>query len=435
MTNDADNTRPAAVEAPAVSSESNVQPQSAGWQLRSGVQKITYFIALIPLKILLLLAIVGLAVKIDSEKDLVFESFSVPPALQQKGYTGAEVVHRLNDRMEEIRRQVRHHEEAIYMQIPGMQDALQLEMPGTGVSLSQITDLISHFVGVTPPKISGSLAEDEQYFHLTIRISGRPTIVLHDTRDQPQRLMIQAAEYVLKYLEPFLLGRFYVSQKRYQDALNLAIHLRAGIRPTQETLVTADLIEGWAWHKQAQSAKALRFFNQAFQREPDNVNILMFQGYALDNLGRPREAIQKYQRILELEPGNVGALNNWGIALYHMEQFEQAIAKFQEVTQLDPFHPDAYNNWGFTLFALGEYARGITQIQEAIRLKPHNPEFHLSLAEGIIYMGEYHRAIQKLYAVLTARPLNVKACQLLIETLYQVQEVTRIPPVCRNDQM
>jgi tetratricopeptide (TPR) repeat protein len=397
------------------------------------VQKSGALIALIPLKVVLLVGIVLLAVKIDSEKDLVFEAFSVPPALEEKGYAGAEVVRHLNDQMETIRTQVQYQEEAIYMQIPGMQDALQLEMPGTGISLSQITNLISHFVGVTPPKISGSLTEDEQGFHLTIRISGQPTIVLHDAKDNPRRLMIQAAEYVLKHLEPFLLGRFYVGQQRYQDALDLALYLRAGLRPTQDTLVTADLIEGWAWYKQQQFAKALRFFNQAFRREPDNVNVLMFQGYALDELGRSREAIEKYQQILESEPENVGALNNWGIALYHLGQFPQAIGRFRRVTQLDPFYPDAYNNWGFTLFALGDYAAGITQIQEAIRLKPQEPEFHLSLAEGIIYLEEYDRAVQKLYAVLSAFPHDAKACQLLMAALYVVQETARVPPVCQGN--
>ena len=421
MTNDAGDTKSA-----------RIYLYQIGRALSSGAQKINVLIALIPLKILLLLAVVVLAVKINSEKDLVFEAFSVPPALEEKGYTGAEVVRHLNDQMEVIRTQVRYHEEALYMQIPGMQDALELEMPGTGILLSQITDLISHFVGATPPKISGSLSEDEQHFRLTIRISGQPTIVLSETKDHPRRLMVQAAEHVLKHLEPFLLGRFYVSQQRYQDALDLALYLRAGIRPTQETLVTADLIEGWAWYKQAQQAKALRFFNQAFQRDPENVNVLMFQGYTLDDLGRPREAVEKYQHVLELEPENVGALNNWGIALYHLEQFEQAIVRFRDVIQLDPFYPDAYNNLGFTVFALGEYAAGMTQVQEAIRLKPQESEFHLSLAEGILYLEEYDRAIQRLYAVLSAFPHSVKACKLLIETLHEVQEINRVPFVCRD---
>ena len=110
----------------------------------------------------------------------------------------------------------------------------------------------------------------------------------------PRRLVAQAAEHILKNLEPFLLGRYYVIQKRFQVALDLAHYLRTSKgRPTQEAVVTADLIEGLVWYEQQKYANALRFWNQALQRDPQNTNVLIFQGRALDALDRSGEAIGK----------------------------------------------------------------------------------------------------------------------------------------------
>lgn len=404
-----------------------------GYYANIGLQKCLEILGKVPLKILLLIAIVSLAVKINSETTSVFSPFNVPPELEEKGYTGAEVAHHLNDQMEKIRSQVRYHEEALYMQIPGMQDALELEMPGTGVSLNQITDLISHFIGATPQRISGSIALDDEDILLTIRISDYPSKIIRGKAKEHRILVEQAAEHILQHLEPFLLGRYYVIQERYQDARDLATYLRSGMgRPTQENVVTADLIEGSSWFQQKQYVKALRFWNQAFQRDPDNTNVLLFQGHALDELGRPQEAIDKYQRVIEIEPNNAGALNDWGIALYNLGRFKAAIALFIRVTHLDQQYPQAYNNWGFTLFALERYAKGMLKIREAIRLDPQTPDFYISLAEGMLHLDEHERAVQRLYALLSIFPQNEKACHILVQALQDSQQLVTIPAVCNE---
>lgn len=402
-----------------------------GHQCNIGLQKCLVILGKVPLKILLLITIVGLAVKINNDTTSVFSPFNVPPELEEKGYTGAEIVHHLNDQMEAIRSQVRHHEEALYMQIPGMQDALEMEMPGTGVSLNQITDLVSHFIGATPQRISGSIALEGESLLLTIRISDYPSKIIRGTINDHWDLVRQAAEHILKHLEPFLLGRYYVMQQRFQDANDLVTHLRSGSgRPTQEQAITADLIEGSIWYEQKNYIKALRAWNKAYQRDPNNTNVLLFQGHALDEMKRHQEAIHKYQRVVEIEPGNTGALNDWGVALYHLERYREAIALFIRVTHLDPQYPQAYNNWGFTLFAAGEYAKGMLKVREAIRLDPQAPEYYVTLAEGMMYLDEHERAIQSLYAVLSVFPQQAEACQVLVQALHEFQQLITIPVVC-----
>ena len=426
-----------AVDKPATeSAEPTLEKPASGMsqfahQCSKGLQKCLSLLGLVPFKVLLLVAVIGLALKINSETSSVVESFNVPAELEEKGYTGVELAHRLDDQMGVIRATVSDYEEELYMQTPGMRDALQLEMPGTGVSLNQITDLISHFIGVTPQRISGNLALDGEDMLLTVRISGHPSEMIRGEAAHPRRLVAQAAEHILKNLEPFLLGRYYVIQKRFQVALDLAHYLRTSKgRPTQEAVVTADLIEGLVWYEQQKYANALRFWNQALQRDPQNTNVLIFQGRALDALDRSGEAIGKYQKVIELEPDNVGVLNDWGVALYRLGRFKEAMVLFIRVTHLDPHYPQAYNNWGFTLFEAGEYTRGIDKIREAIRLDPKDAEFYVGLAEGMVYMDEYERAIRSLYTLLSRFPQHDGGCKVLVQTLLDYQQLVTIPAAC-----
>ena len=201
-----------------VPSESSPNQSNSGrinHHLRNYARKLIRFSTVISFRIWLLLAIgtplVGITVRDDSEKSLTFTTFNVPPSLEEQGYTGIEVARSIKDQIDAIRTWVQRQtqKKAIYEGRHDTQDddlQLTLAIPGTDISFRQITYLISHFMGLTPEKISGSLTKDENGLHLTIRLSQHPTVVLHSREDQLSELISQAAQHILKHKQPFFNG-------------------------------------------------------------------------------------------------------------------------------------------------------------------------------------------------------------------------------------
>jgi len=80
---------------------------------------------------------------------VVFESFVVPIALEEKGYTGTFLVQKITDQISHIREQVRKSDQEKFIKIEAMEQSTQIQVPGTGLSLKQVTDFIRVFLGTS----------------------------------------------------------------------------------------------------------------------------------------------------------------------------------------------------------------------------------------------------------------------------------------------
>ena len=107
---------------------------------------------------------------IFSEK-IVIKPFNVPPALQDKGYTGDVILSRLMKKIQAIRRTV-NSENNPAVEIAPPSQGPDIEIPGAGVSLNSVISYLRVFLGRPPLQVSGSVVLQEQA-HLIIGIPGK----------------------------------------------------------------------------------------------------------------------------------------------------------------------------------------------------------------------------------------------------------------------
>jgi tetratricopeptide (TPR) repeat protein len=86
-------------------------------------------------------------------------------------------------------------------------------------------------------------------------------------------------------------------------------------------------------------APVLAEVDRHLQRDPGNVDIVVYAGILLGNVDRFEEALEQFGRALALEPDLPAGLFNTGMALMKLERYEEALWYFERFVALHPDHP------------------------------------------------------------------------------------------------
>ena len=150
--------------------------------------------------------------------------------------------------------------------------------------------------------------------------------------------------------------------------------------------------------------KALPFFKQYLQTNPDFEDAWFYAGVCYVKLGRNQEAIQAFKQAIRLKPDYADAHNNMGIAYDDLGRHQEAIQAYKQAIRLKPDDADAHYNLGVTYSKLGRYQEAIQAYKQAIRLKPDYAEAHYNL--GVMYgkLGRYQEAIQAYKQAIRLKP-------------------------------
>jgi tetratricopeptide (TPR) repeat protein len=324
---------------------------------------------------------------------IVVQPFTVPPSLEKQGYTGNVIVSRIMSKMEEIRRTVSSENN------PGVQMAppdkgSDIEIPGTGVSLSAIMSYLRVFLGVPPLKVSGSVVLGKET-HMIIEIPGKNTGDFVGDTDEFDKVINEAAVYLLKTLEPLTLARHFYIKKKWKALKDLSIYIE-GNDPAPKEKAVALLIDGLILFGQKGDYEgALKRWEWAEGLDPEDPAPLYHQGWALDELKRYDEAEAKFKKALQLAPDFAGVYNSWGIMLFNKNQLPEAIGMFKKSISLNSNYAKGYNNWGYILMEMGGSAEAIEKFQQAIKIDPKNPEFHDSWGDSLVKLGKFEEGAKK----------------------------------------
>jgi tetratricopeptide (TPR) repeat protein len=141
-------------------------------------------------------------------------------------------------------------------------------------------------------------------------------------------------------------------RQRYVDALlktdrcrDVVTHLRwlSGRIPMDHRYwenIGADMIRlgcGDALHEIY--APVLEEARRQLQRNPGDVDTVIFAGILLGNVDRYAEALEKFRRALEIKPDLPAGLFNAGMALVQLDRFEEARTYFERFIEVHPDHP------------------------------------------------------------------------------------------------
>lgn len=134
------------------------------------------------------------------------------------------------------------------------------------------------------------------------------------------------------------------------QGLVICVPVKMLINMNIEELMTVGLL-----HLQSgNNEEALRLFEEAIDKEPQNAIAWGGKGVALVNLGKYQEAMDCFDRAIQLDPITAFAWEGKGVALMKLERYEDAIPYFDMALEISPHFQRALENKSLALKKTGK---------------------------------------------------------------------------------
>jgi predicted O-linked N-acetylglucosamine transferase (SPINDLY family) len=156
-------------------------------------------------------------------------------------------------------------------------------------------------------------------------------------------------------------------------------------------------------------AGAVRFIQQAIDRNALDASYHSNLGRILGELGRGSEAIACCRRALALQPELADAHNNLGTLLATAGNWTEAIEAYHHALRQMPGNVEVLNNLAAAYRRSGKPRESIEFSRQALRLSPANPDALLALAADARERGDLEGAAELCHRALAASPANAKA--------------------------
>jgi Flp pilus assembly protein TadD len=114
--------------------------------------------------------------------------------------------------------------------------------------------------------------------------------------------------------------------------------------------------------EQNDPALALRYFKEAGQQNPSDIDNLIGAGQAHLAKHEPRSARKMFEAALKQDASNVVALNGLGVALDSIGRHEEAQNTYRKALAIDAANSAVRNNYGLSLALSGKYDQAVAEL-------------------------------------------------------------------------
>lgn len=218
-----------------------------------------------------------------------------------------------------------------------------------------------------------------------------------------------------------------------------------------------------------EQAEAADLFAQVLQRNPDQIQALVFLGVmrlaeedlaaaeklftrcierdrdgpfaplALQNLGTicqrrgdDRRAILFFEQAIARQPNFAPVFNDLGVSLQRVGRNKEAIAAFDRALEIDPVHVMAQHNRGRVLADVGRLAEAIEAFQRVAQLTPDSAEIWTLLGAVHLKLEQFVAAEEALRRVLALDPASLDARLYLAEVFDRTHRLEEADRACKE---
>ena len=149
---------------------------------------------------------------------------------------------------------------------------------------------------------------------------------------------------------------------------------------------------------------ALKYYQEATEKSPDDIEAWSGLGGCYDGLDKPEEAIAAFQQAIRIDPQNVAGYFNLGRYYSKLERYPEAVAAYHQATKIDPDHAPSYFDLGQLYGKMGSYEQGEKAFKQVIRIIPNHPAAYYYIGLTYFGAGRYRDAIESYQEALKINP-------------------------------
>jgi tetratricopeptide (TPR) repeat protein len=131
------------------------------------------------------------------------------------------------------------------------------------------------------------------------------------------------------------------------------------------------LAEAFEYAEDGNYSDALKLYDLALKKEPENINALIDKGATLQNMGRLKLAIRSYDKALAISPDNLDAMLNKGATLHSDQKYQEAIECYDTALKIDKKCAMALAYKGLSLGETGHLQDAIKHFKKALSIDQH----------------------------------------------------------------
>ncbi len=241
---------------------------------------------------------VGLLVWSAAHADgLVIESFSVPPDMAARGFTGQVVATQMLDKLAAMQSGTASaRSPKTFTSNPG--DDIKVEIPETGVSVSEAARFLRGWLG-HQTHVSGEITRTAGGIAVTARIAGEGGAAIGGPESDLDTLVQKAAERLYGATQPYRYGVYLENQDRRDEGIAV-LQALARTGPASE--------RAWAYfglgNFSDDAAQGLGFLQRAAELDSSNALAISNAGNSENVVGRAEQALRDKRKGLALLSGS-----------------------------------------------------------------------------------------------------------------------------------
>ena len=153
-----------------------------------------------------------------------------------------------------------------------------------------------------------------------------------------------------------------------KDPINYNYIIHKILSDTMSNEIDKMLAKAFEYVENENYSDALRLYDLALKKEPDNISALVDKGATLQNIGRLKLAIRSYDKALAISPDNLDALLNKGATLHSDQKYQKAIECYDLALMVDKKCAMALAYKGLSLGEMGQLQDAIKHFKKALSI-------------------------------------------------------------------
>jgi tetratricopeptide (TPR) repeat protein len=162
--------------------------------------------------------------------------------------------------------------------------------------------------------------------------------------------------------------------------------------------------KGYSFSMNGEDQKAVEFFREAIEKDPDSTMAWNGLGYCLVGMNNPEDAIKAYQHAIQTNPKDETLYYTLGNYYIKLGRPQAAIDSYREVIRLNPAYEPAHFRLGIIYTELGRLDEGKKAFEEVIKLNPEAAPAYFNIGIAYARLGRYQDAIAAQKEVLRIAP-------------------------------
>lgn len=176
---------------------------------------------------------------------------------------------------------------------------------------------------------------------------------------------------------------------------------------------TGSLQQGAYYLAQGNTSKALDYFQNAVNWDPNSAPLRHELAVAWSIKGDLRKSISELEKAAELDPIQAEYPFKLALAWNELNQLDKAIQSLEKAVELDPRHPRAWYNLGLAYNSNGDPEDGVKALIRAESVNPLDPSIPYARATIHARLGEIDEARAATSRALELQPNYAPASSLL----------------------